>query len=82
MKSGEYFEKANIYEVNFDIGICISMEYIHVKEYMTPNQVLYFTFQSLCKNWNKWPPLSWDMSLVTLQGVCGAIQCMNAAVCM
>ena len=36
MKSGEYFEKDNIYGVNFDSGICISMEYIHVKEYMTP----------------------------------------------
>ena len=36
MKSGEYFEKANICDVNFDSGICISMQYIHVKEYMTP----------------------------------------------
>ena len=32
MKSGEYFEKDNIYGVNFDSRICISMEYIHVKE--------------------------------------------------
>ena len=32
MKSGEYFEKADIYGVNFDSGLCISMEYIHVKE--------------------------------------------------
>ena len=37
MKSGEYFENDNIYGVNFDSGICISMEYIHVKECMTPN---------------------------------------------
>ena len=36
MKSGEYFEKDNIYGVNFYSGICISMEYINVKEYMTP----------------------------------------------
>ena len=39
MKSGEYLEKGNIYGVNFDSGICISMEYIHVKEYIIPNQV-------------------------------------------
>ena len=36
MKNGEYFEKDNIYEVNFDSGICIFMEYIHVKEYDPP----------------------------------------------
>ena len=36
MKSGQYFEKDNIHGVNFDSGISISMEYIHVKEYMTP----------------------------------------------
>ena len=58
MKSGEYFEKANIYGVNFDSGICISIEYIHVKEYVIPTQVLYFKSQFLCKNGNKWPPLS------------------------
>ena len=33
MKSGEYFEKDNIYGVNFDSGIFISMEYIHAIEY-------------------------------------------------
>ena len=33
LKTGEYFEKANIYGVNFGSGICISIEYIHVKEY-------------------------------------------------
>ena len=36
MKGGEYFENDNIYVVNFDSGICIFMEYIHVKEWMTP----------------------------------------------
>ena len=36
MKSGEYFEKDHIYGVNFDSGICISMEYIPVKEYIIP----------------------------------------------
>ena len=36
MKCGEYLEKDNIlYEVNFDYGICVSMEYIHVKKYIT-----------------------------------------------
>ena len=34
LENGEYFEKDNIYGVNFDSGICVSMEYIHVKEYM------------------------------------------------
>ena len=29
-----------------------------------PNQVLYFKFQFLCKNGNKWPPLSWDMPYI------------------
>ena len=51
MKSGEYLEKANIYGANFDSGICISMEYIHVKVYMTP--ILQISI--LCKNGNKWP---------------------------
>ena len=32
MKSGKYFEKDNICEVNFDSGICISMQYIYLKE--------------------------------------------------
>ena len=34
MKNGEYFENDNIYGVNFDTGICISTEYIHVKEWL------------------------------------------------
>ena len=67
MKSGEYFETANIYGVNFDTGICISMEYVHVEEYMTPNQVLYFKSQFLCKNGNKWPLLLWDMPYAKLE---------------
>ena len=41
MKSGKYFEKDNIYGVNFDSGICISIQYIYVKECTTPNQVLF-----------------------------------------
>ena len=36
MKRDEYFEKDNIYGVNFVSGICISMQYIYVKECMTP----------------------------------------------
>ena len=37
MKSGKYFEKKkNIYGVNFDSGICISMKYIYLKECVTP----------------------------------------------
>ena len=36
MKSGKYFEKNNIYGVNFDSGICISMQYIYLKECTTP----------------------------------------------
>ena len=36
MKSGKYFEKDNIYRVNFDSGICISMQYIYLKECTTP----------------------------------------------
>ena len=35
MKSGEYFEKDDIYGVNYDSGICISMQYIYVKECLT-----------------------------------------------
>ena len=31
LKSGEYFEKDNIYVLNFNYVIYISMEYIHVK---------------------------------------------------
>ena len=36
MESSKYFEKYNIYGVNFDSGICISMRYIYVKECTTP----------------------------------------------
>ena len=39
MKSDKYFKKDNIYGVNFDSGSCISMQYIYLKEYTTPNQV-------------------------------------------
>ena len=35
VKRGEYFRKYNIFEVNFDSGVCISMGCIHKKEYMT-----------------------------------------------
>ena len=56
-KSGEYFEKDNIYVVNFDPGICISVEYMHVKEYMTPTKfyTLYSKSKFLCRNGNEWP---------------------------
>ena len=40
MKSGEYFENANIFGVNLDSVSNISMKHIHVKEYMTHNKVL------------------------------------------
>ena len=33
--------------------------------YDLSNQVLYFKFQFLCENGNKWPPLSWDTLLRT-----------------
>ena len=45
------FFKDNIYGVNFDSGICISMEYIPVKEHMTPTKFLYF--KSLLKKKKK-----------------------------
>ena len=35
MKRGEYFRKYNIFEVDFDSEVCISMGCIHKKEYMT-----------------------------------------------
>ena len=41
MKSGKYFEKDCIYGVNFNSGICISMQYIYVKNVQPPNEVLY-----------------------------------------
>ena len=34
LKSGEYFKKDSIYGVNFDSGIYISMEYIHVYKWI------------------------------------------------
>ena len=48
MKSGEYFENDNIYGVNFDSGICISMENIHVKECMTPPTNFYTSNVNFC----------------------------------
>ena len=35
VKRGEYFRKYNIFEVDFDSRVCISMGCIHKKEYMT-----------------------------------------------
>ena len=35
VKRGEYFRKYNIFKVDFDSGVCISMGCIHKKEYMT-----------------------------------------------
>ena len=35
VKRGGYFRKYNIFEVDFDSGVCISMGCIHKKEYMT-----------------------------------------------
>ena len=66
MKKGKYFEKDNINGVNFDSGICISMLYIYVEEFMTPQPSLYFKSKFLCKNGNKWPPLSWDMPFIDI----------------
>ena len=38
MKRGEYFEKANIYGVNLDSGICISIEYPCKRIYDPPTK--------------------------------------------
>ena len=35
MQSSKYFEKHNIYGVNFDSEICILMQYIYAKECTT-----------------------------------------------
>ena len=48
MKSSKYFEKYNIYGVNFDSGIGIFMQYIYVKECMTPPTKFYTSNLSLC----------------------------------
>ena len=40
VKRGEYLRKYNIFEVNFDSGVCISMGCIHKKEYMTSHPSL------------------------------------------
>ena len=34
MQSGNFLKKIKFYGVNFDSGICISMQYIYVKECM------------------------------------------------
>ena len=38
MKSSKKFFKYNIYGVNFDSEICISMHYVYVKECKTPTK--------------------------------------------
>ena len=48
MKSGKYFEKDNIYGVNFDSGICISMQYIYLKECMIPPTKFYTSNPNFC----------------------------------
>ena len=35
VKIGEHIRKYNIFEVNFDSGVCISMGCIHKEKYMT-----------------------------------------------
>ena len=74
MKSRKYFEKYNIFGANFDSGICISMRCIYVKECTTPSQVLYLKSKFLCKNGNKWPPLSWDMPYILFEILSEIIQ--------
>ena len=49
MKCGEYFEKDNMYGVNFDCGICIFKEYIiHVKECMWCDQAKWVGTRKFC----------------------------------
>ena len=48
MKNGKYFEKNIIYGVNFDSEICISMQYIYVKECMTPPTKFYTSILNFC----------------------------------
>ena len=62
MKSSKYFEKCNIYGVNFDSGIFISMQYIYVKECTTPPTKFYTSNLNFCVKTGS--PLSWDMPYV------------------
>ena len=71
MKRGEYLRKYNIFEVDFDSGVCISMGCIHKKkEYMTSHpsfilQISIFVQKSLKMGQNG--PLYREICLKVLQ---------------
>ena len=65
VKRGEYFRKYNIFEVDFDSGVCISMGCIHKKRIHDFPPKFYSSNLNICakitENGTTWPPLSWDM---------------------
>ena len=64
MKSGKYFEKDNIYGVNFDSGICISMQFTYLKEYTTPTK-FYTSNLNFCVKMGMNGPLYREICLIS-----------------
>ena len=62
VKRGEYFRKYNIFEVDFDSGVCISMGCFHKKRIHDFPPKFYSSNLNFCakitENGTKWPPLS------------------------
>ena len=59
VKRGEYFRKYNIFEVDFDSGVCISMGCIHKKRIHDFSPKFYSSNLNFCakitENGTKWP---------------------------
>ena len=71
VKRGEYFRKYNIFEVDFDSGVCISMGCIHKKRIHDFPPKFYSSNLNFCakitENGTKWPPLSTFKGLHAVQ---------------
>ena len=81
VKRGEYFRKYNIFEVDFDSGVCISMGWIHKKIIHDFPPKFYSSNLNFCakitENGTKWPPLSWDMPTVLSLGITAVFRSCN-----
>ena len=61
MKSGNFFKKITFMEVNFDSGICISMQYLCQRMYDLPTKFYTSNLNFYVKMGISGPLLSWDM---------------------
>ena len=72
VKRGEYFRKYNIFEVDFDSRVCISMGCIHKKEYMTSHPSFILQTSIFVQNPWKWDKMAPSIFTKGEAVMCGA----------